>query len=128
MSKYGTDLTQFTRVIVEDMCNTLETFKTDLNNSLPRQVRSVVQKIQGEAQGKRPEGSPSTPLSGGTASQGNQGILANVGQPNPGVNLNLQQPFYQTMAYGPNIPPIGSGYPTDPCLMCSSLGHQRLIH
>jgi hypothetical protein len=47
------------------MHNTLETFKTDLNNNLPRQVRSVVQQIQGEAQGKRLEGSPSTPHPGG---------------------------------------------------------------
>jgi hypothetical protein len=37
-SKYDIDLTQFTR-------NTLESFKTDLHNTLPRQVRSVVQQI-----------------------------------------------------------------------------------
>jgi hypothetical protein len=60
-SKYGTDLTQFTHVITKNIHSTLETLKTDLNNNLPRQVRSVVQQIQGEAQGKRPEGSPSTP-------------------------------------------------------------------
>jgi hypothetical protein len=30
------------------------------------------------------------------------------------VNLNLQQPFYQTMSYGPNIPPMGSGIPHGP--------------
>jgi hypothetical protein len=42
-SKYGADLTQFTRIIADDMCNTLESFKTDLHNTLPRQVRSVVQ-------------------------------------------------------------------------------------
>jgi hypothetical protein len=47
-SKYGADLTQFTRIIADDMCNTLETVKTDLHNTLPRQVRSVVQQIQGE--------------------------------------------------------------------------------
>jgi hypothetical protein len=46
-SKYGADLTQFTRIIVDDMRNTLESFKTDLHNTLPRQVRSVVQQIQG---------------------------------------------------------------------------------
>jgi hypothetical protein len=27
------------------------------------------------------------------------------------VNPNLYQPFYQTMAYGPNIPLMGSGVP-----------------
>jgi hypothetical protein len=113
-SKYDADLTQFMRVVAEDMRNTLDTFKTDLINSLTRQVRSVVQQIQGEAQGKHPEGSPSTPHPGGRACQGNQGILSNMGQPNPGANLNLQQPFYQTMAYGPNIPPMGSGVPHRP--------------
>jgi uncharacterized protein YjaG (DUF416 family) len=35
-SKYGADLTQFTRVVAEDMRNTLDAFKTDLNNNLPR--------------------------------------------------------------------------------------------
>jgi hypothetical protein len=37
-----------------------------------------------------------------------------VRQPNLGVNSNLQQPFYQTMVYGPNIPPMGSGVPHGP--------------
>jgi hypothetical protein len=49
-SKYGADLTQFTCIIADDMRNTLETSKTDLHNTLPRQVRSVVQQIQGETQ------------------------------------------------------------------------------
>jgi hypothetical protein len=53
-SKYDADLTQFTCIIADDMLNTLESFKTDLHNTLPRQVRSVVQQIQGEAQGKQP--------------------------------------------------------------------------
>jgi hypothetical protein len=44
-SKYGVDLTQFMCVVAEDMRNMLETFKTDLSNNLPRQVRSVVQHI-----------------------------------------------------------------------------------
>jgi hypothetical protein len=44
-SKYDADLTQFTRIIVDDMRNTLESFKTNLHNTLPRQVRSVVQWI-----------------------------------------------------------------------------------
>jgi hypothetical protein len=41
-SKYGTDLTQFMRIIADDMCNPLESFKTDLHNTLPRQVRLVL--------------------------------------------------------------------------------------
>jgi hypothetical protein len=35
-SKYGDDLTQFTRVVAEDMHNTIAVFKTDTNNILPR--------------------------------------------------------------------------------------------
>jgi hypothetical protein len=41
-SKYRADLTQFTRVIADDMRSTLESFKTDLHNTLPRQLRLVV--------------------------------------------------------------------------------------
>jgi hypothetical protein len=74
-SKYGADLTQFTRIIADDMHNTLESFKTDLHNTLPRQVRSVVQQIQGEAQGKQPIGSHSTPYPGNTSAPGNMGTL-----------------------------------------------------
>jgi hypothetical protein len=35
-SKYGADLTQFTRVMAEDMCNMFDTIKQDLNAILPR--------------------------------------------------------------------------------------------
>jgi hypothetical protein len=70
-SKYSADLTQFTCIIAYDMRNTLESFKTDLHNTLPRQVRSVVQQIQGEAQGKQHVGSPSTPYQGNTSAPGN---------------------------------------------------------
>jgi hypothetical protein len=41
-------------------------------------------------------------------------MLANMSQPNPMVNLNFQQPYYQTMAYGLNITPMGSGVPHGP--------------
>jgi hypothetical protein len=53
-SKYDVDLTQIMHIIDDDMCNTLESFKIDTHNTLPRQVRSVVQQIQGETQGKQP--------------------------------------------------------------------------
>jgi uncharacterized alkaline shock family protein YloU len=42
-SKYGNDLTNFTHTITEEVRSTLDTFKTDLQNTLPRQIRSVVQ-------------------------------------------------------------------------------------
>jgi hypothetical protein len=42
-SKYVADLTQFTRVVAEDMRNMLDAFKQDVNANLPRQVRAMVQ-------------------------------------------------------------------------------------
>jgi hypothetical protein len=44
-SKYGNDLSNFTCVITDDVHSTLESFKTDLQNTLPRQIRSVVQQV-----------------------------------------------------------------------------------
>jgi hypothetical protein len=41
-SKYGNNLTNCTRIVTEEVCSTLDTFKTDLQNTLPRQFRSVV--------------------------------------------------------------------------------------
>jgi uncharacterized alkaline shock family protein YloU len=35
-SKYGNDLTNFTHTITEEVHSTLNTFKTDLQNMLPR--------------------------------------------------------------------------------------------
>jgi uncharacterized alkaline shock family protein YloU len=51
-SKYGNDLTNFTHTITEEVRSTLDTFKTDLQKMLPQQIRSVVQQVQGESQGK----------------------------------------------------------------------------
>jgi hypothetical protein len=48
-SKYGNNLSNLMRVITDDVHSTLESFKTDLQNTLPRQIRSVVQEVQGEA-------------------------------------------------------------------------------
>jgi hypothetical protein len=41
-SKYGNDLTNFSRTITEDVRSTFDTFKIDLQHTLPRQIRSVV--------------------------------------------------------------------------------------
>jgi hypothetical protein len=51
---------------------------------------------------------------GGTSTSGNPGLPAHVTQPNPGVSPNFQQPYYQKMAYGPNIPPMGTSVPHGP--------------
>jgi hypothetical protein len=44
----------------------------------------------------------------------NTGFLAHTTQLNPGEIPNLHQPYYRTMAYGPNIPPMGMGLPHGP--------------
>jgi hypothetical protein len=66
-SKYGADLTQFTRVVAEDMQSTLDAFKQNFNANLPRQVQAMVQQINGEVQGKHTEGVPVTPNQGGVS-------------------------------------------------------------
>jgi hypothetical protein len=48
----------------------------------------------------------------GVSTLGNPRFPAHNTPTNP--NPNLQQPYYQTMAYGPNIPPIGTGIPHGP--------------
>jgi hypothetical protein len=48
-SKYGNDLMNFTHTITEEVCSTLDTFKTNLQNMLPQQIRSVVQQVHGES-------------------------------------------------------------------------------
>jgi hypothetical protein len=40
--KYRNDLMNFTRTITEEVRSTLDTFKADLQNTLPWQIRSVV--------------------------------------------------------------------------------------
>jgi hypothetical protein len=44
-SKYGNDLMNFTRTITEEVHRTLDTFKNDVQSTLPRQIRSVVQQV-----------------------------------------------------------------------------------
>jgi hypothetical protein len=176
-SMYENDLTNFTRTVTEEVRSTLDTFKTDLQNTLPWQIILVVQQVQGESQGKQPVAEPSTPYPGSTSApgntctlylgnttaSGNPGNIAStstlhpgntsgnviyvddsspypggvlMGNPgssltanlpysrgastsgNPGFpahttptnpNLNFQQPYYETMAYDPNIPPTSTG-------------------
>jgi hypothetical protein len=74
-SKYGNDLTNFTHTITEEIRSTLDTFKTDLQNMLPRQIRSVVQQVHGASQGKQPDLEPSTPYPSSTSALGSMGTL-----------------------------------------------------
>jgi hypothetical protein len=55
------------------------------------------------------EGSAIVPSASTAVGQGNLGTMINVSQPGPGGNPNFPQPFYQTMAYGPQMFPMGSG-------------------
>jgi hypothetical protein len=74
-SKYGNDLTNFTCTITEEVHSTLDTFKSDMQNTLPRQIRSVVQQVHGESRGKQSDLEPSTPYPGSTSAPGNMGTL-----------------------------------------------------
>jgi hypothetical protein len=60
-SKYGADLAQLTRVLAEDVRSTIDSFKHDLHDNLPRQIRSVLKDVVGESQGKQPIDITSTP-------------------------------------------------------------------
>jgi hypothetical protein len=52
------------------------------------------------------------PYMGDASTSGNLGFPAHTTPTN--LNLNFQQPYYQTMAYDPNIPPMGTGVPHGP--------------
>jgi hypothetical protein len=52
------------------------------------------------------------PYPRGASTSGNPGFPTHTIPTNP--NPNFQQPYYQTMAYGPNIPPTGTGVPHGP--------------
>jgi hypothetical protein len=47
---------------------------------------------------------------------GNHGMMVNVSQPWQGGSPNLPQPFYQTMAYRPQMSPLGTGPSYGPIL------------
>jgi hypothetical protein len=62
---------------------------------------------------------------GGTSTSGNSGFPTHTTPTNP--NPNFQQPYYQTMAYGPNIPPTGTGVPHSPIPDIFFLGHRLTL-
>jgi hypothetical protein len=73
----------------------------------------LVHRIWGVSMGN-PGTSPiaNLPYLGGASTLGNPGFPAHTTPTNP--NPNFQQPYYQTMAYGPHIPPMGTGVPHGP--------------
>jgi hypothetical protein len=94
-SRYRNDLTNFTRTITEEVRSTLDTFKTYLQTTLPQQIRSVVQQVQGESQDKQLIVEPSTStLSntgmlylGNTTAPGDLGNIASASTFHPGNTL-----------------------------------------
>jgi hypothetical protein len=73
-SKYGNQLTNFTSTVTEEVHSTLDTFKIDLQNMLPWQIRSVLQQVQGESHDKQSVVEPSAPYPGSTSAPGNTGM------------------------------------------------------
>jgi hypothetical protein len=47
-SKYGADLAQLTHALGESVDHTLESFRHNLDDSLPRQIRTVVKEVMGD--------------------------------------------------------------------------------
>jgi hypothetical protein len=88
-SKCRNDLMNFTRTITEEIRSTLDTFKTNLQNTFPRQIRSVVQLVQGNSQGKQPVAEPSTPYPGSSSAPGNTGVLYLGNTTTPGNTGNI---------------------------------------
>jgi hypothetical protein len=64
-------------VVAEDMCSTLDAFKTDMNSSLARQVRLIVQQIGSEAQGKHVDEFTPAPSTAAAANLRNMGTMVN---------------------------------------------------
>jgi hypothetical protein len=44
----------------------------------------------------------------------NTGFPGHTTQTNPGLSPNFRQPYYHTMGYRANIPPVGTGVPHGP--------------
>jgi hypothetical protein len=111
-SKYGNDLSNFTRVITDDVRSTLESFRTDLQNTLHRQIRSVMQQVQGEAYGKQPDLAHSTPY---MVAPGNTGVLTNTSTTHPGstsgnvIYVDASSPYPGSTSMGnPGLFPTAS--------------------
>jgi hypothetical protein len=92
--------------------STLESFETNLQNTLPRQIRSVVQQVQGEVQGKQPDLAHSTPY---MVALGNTGVLANTSTPHPGstsgivIYVDANSPYPGSTSMGnPGVSPTAS--------------------
>jgi hypothetical protein len=129
-SKYGVDLTQFTRLVVVDMKSMLDAFKQDFNSNLPTQVRAMVQQINGESQGKRTDGFPVALNQGSASNQVRQGVLDKVFLPTLVKEVRGQTPTFSNIStkwlpMGQTYTRRAAAYRTGPSPMFSFLG---LLH
>jgi hypothetical protein len=69
-SKYGVDLSQLTWVLAEDVRHTLDAFKQDWDNGLPRQIWSAVKEVISNMQGKQVTDTSSTAVLHGMLARG----------------------------------------------------------
>jgi hypothetical protein len=112
-SKYGADLEVITRTLTESVWGSVKSLRLEFKNEyekMPRQIRSMVQQVLGEARDKRDSESPGAsttiPNFEATNLQGIPANLGGVGNRAGTANSNLQQPYYQAHAYGPGAPQL----------------------
>jgi hypothetical protein len=104
-SKYGADLEGITCTLADSVCRSVESLSLEFkqeSKKMPRQIRSMVQQILGEARDKwdteSSGASAATPNLEVTNSQGIPGIAGGVGSRPGVVNPNLQEPYYKAHA------------------------------
>jgi hypothetical protein len=104
---YGEHLTH---TLAEDVRHTLDSFRQDLDDSLPRQIKTVVKEVVGTTKGKRATDAPGTLAPHMASPHGGSRIAVGSSSPSQPMNLNLPQPFYHATGYGPTLPPGGTTY------------------
>jgi hypothetical protein len=90
--------------LAEDVRHTLDSFRHDLDDNLPKQVKSVVNVVIGSAYGKQTVNTAGTAAPQTAAMHGGVGATAGGHRTTQPVNHNFQQSYYQTTAYGPHFP------------------------
>jgi hypothetical protein len=112
-SNHGVDLEGMTRTLRDSMQGSVESLRQEFkqeHENLLRQIRTTAQQVLGEAREKQGTDSPDTSAAVIDLSTGStQGAPVNPSiatSGRGGVNLNLQQPYYQAHAYGPGAPQL----------------------
>jgi hypothetical protein len=108
-SKYGADLAQLTHALAENVRHTLESFRQDMDDNLPRQIKNIVKEVVGVMQGKQSTDTAVFTAPHATLPHTGTGAAAGGHPATQPVNPNLPQPYYQTAAYSPVFPPGAGG-------------------